>query len=219
VWSGARPIIAPISFGNDPVAWHIPAGPLFTAYQLYLVACLAAAVLVLGWLYQTSRSGTPMRARFGGLLVSGALFLGGGMYLGIASGGFGFSALPGEIVLVTGMLVMGWNVARYGALVSGETVAADFRAFAISTLTVVGLYGGLLLFVPRSIGWAEGERFLLLIVLTTHTLAEHAGALLDRVVFDPVAGSLRGRLRGLADRVVRNPDPATALVDVREDLS
>jgi hypothetical protein len=113
---------------------------------------------------------------------------------------------------------MGWNIARYGALINGQLLTSDFRAFTVATLTLVGLYAALLALVPAQYAWPEGTRLLLVAVLTTHALAEPASRVLDRWLFDPVAGSLRRRLRELADLAVRRPDPIETIVDVREEL-
>jgi hypothetical protein len=217
-WDDTFPLAPLVVFGSDPLAWHVPPTPLFAAYQVYLIACLVGAAGGLAWLFVSSPRGAPLRSRFGGLLASAVLFLLGGTYMGVASGGLGFSGLPGEVLLVIGMVIMGWNVARYGALLTGEAVAADFRAFFLSTLAVVLLYAALFTFVPRPASWPLGERLLLLIVLTTHALADHSSRIVDRVLFNREARSLRGRLRTLSDRVVRNPDPITALVEVREGV-
>src|SRR5439155_10359430 len=132
----------------------------------YLLISLSAAAGAIVWLHQTSAPNTPLRPRFGGLLASAALFLVGGAYMGVASATFGLSALPGEMLLIAGFVVMGWNIARYGALLNGEVVTADFRAFGLSTLAVVVLYAALLQLGPPAAGWPIGERRLLFIVLS-----------------------------------------------------
>ena len=67
-----------------------------------------------------------MGSAYGGVSAASALIgtLGGG-YLASASAVFGASALPGEILLVAGTAMLGWNVARYGALLSGEQSTRD----------------------------------------------------------------------------------------------
>jgi hypothetical protein len=217
-WSEAFQAPAPITIGDDPVTWHLPPGPLFAVYETYLLLTLGTPVGVLALLRRATPTGDPLRARLGGLLACSVVFLLGGTYIGVATAIFHATALPGEMLLVVGMVIMGWNIARYGALLSGEFVAADFRAFLISTVALVGLYTGLVLLVPAEHAWAEGARLLLLAVLTTHALADRSSALLDRVLFEPAAGALRQRLRTLADRAVRQPDSITALAEVREGL-
>ncbi|MCA1647690.1 MAG: hypothetical protein LC797_20245 [Chloroflexi bacterium] len=217
-WSEAFPAPAPITFGANPVTWHLPPGPLYGIYEVYLLLTLGLPVAVLALLMRTTPAGGPLRARFRGLLACAVIFLLGGAYIGVATAVFHASAVPGEMLLVGGMVLMGWNIARYGALLSGEFVAADLRAFIIATVALVGLYTGLVLLVPAEHAWAEGARLLILAVLTTHALADRSSAMLDQVLFEPAASALRRRLRFLADRAVRQPDSITALVEVREEL-
>jgi hypothetical protein len=217
-WSEASPMVPPFSVGPDPIAWHVPAGPLYAEYQIYLLATLAGAVGVLAWLRRLYPNGTPLHARFGGLLASGVLFLLGGGYLASASANLGASALPGEILLVAGTVMLGWNVARYGALLSGEVDAADFRAFSVSTLALVAFYVVLVLAVPVEHSWPEGARWLLLIVMTTHVLADPSSTIFDRLLFEPATSVLRLRLRQLANQTSRQPDAISALSVVRSDL-
>jgi hypothetical protein len=217
-WDGAYAAIPPVVIGPDPVAWHVPVGPVFVAYQVFLAGALSVAAAALAWLYRQSPRGDPLRARFGGWLVSAVLFLVGGVYMAIASAQLGLSGLPGEVLLIAGMLVMGMNVARYGALLSGEVVAADFRAFALSTLALLTLYAALFTLVPRPAGWTLGERLLLTILLTTHALADRSSRFFDELMFDPQARSLRARLRALADRAVRTQDRIAVLAEVRDAL-
>ena len=75
-------------------------------------------------------SGIPFTVQYS-FKIGAVVFLLGGAYIGVATAVFHASALPGEMLLVVGMVIMGWNIARYGALLSGEFVAADFRADCI----------------------------------------------------------------------------------------
>jgi len=91
-------------------------------------------------------------------------------------------------------------------------------AFAATMLAVVGLYGAIVVTLAPDYGWIERALPLLLLVMATHVLVDTRGHLLDRVLYVPLVGSLRGQLRELANRVVRQPDALSALTDVRETL-
>ena len=54
--------------------------------------------------------------------------------------------------------------------------------------------------------------------MTSHMLVDTRGHLLDRLLYAPLLGTLRGQLRDLGNRVVRQPDELTALADVRETV-
>ncbi len=217
-WEETFLSVAPVTVSDQIETWHIPTGVLYPGFEAYLLLCLLGAAACLTWLYRSSPAGTPLRRRFGWFLASAGLFLAGGAYIAVLTAVYRFTALPGEVLLIMGMLVLGWNIAHYGALVSGELVAADFRAFALATLTVVLFYAALLWLVPRDASWLIAERILLVVVVTTHLLASRSSPIMDRLLFEPGVRSMRGRLEMLAERVVRHPDPIAALVDVRDSL-
>jgi hypothetical protein len=199
---------------------QVPPGPLYAAYQAYVLVAPAAAIGVVALLWRSTLPGTPLRARFRWLLIAGVAFLLGGAYITTASRHFGYSVLPGQVLLSLGVITMAWNLARYGALLAGETVLADLLGFGAATAAVVALYGLVLLFVvPRDDAWLERLLPLLLLLMASHVAADRQNVVLDRLVFGATATTLRGRLRQLADRVVRQPDPVTALADVNESVS
>jgi hypothetical protein len=199
---------------------HVPPGPLFGVYQLYVIACLTTAAAVLALLWRASTPGTPLRARFRWLLISAVVFLACGAYITTASGLFGFSAVPGQVLLSAGLVIMAWNLARYGALLAGETVQADLVGFSLTMAAVVGGYGLLMLAVmPRDYAWLERLLPALLLLMASHVLADRQNVLLDRLLYGSTATALRARLRELADRVVRQPDATTALAEVHEGMT
>jgi hypothetical protein len=116
------------------------------------------------------------------------------------------------------MLILGWNMARYGALLTGEQVLSDFLAYAATSLAIVALYGGILLTLAPDYAWLERGLPLLLVIMTTHVVVDTRGHLLDRVLYAPLLSTLRGQLRELGNRVVRQPDELSALADVRETV-
>ena len=195
---------------------HVPAGPLFLSYQLFILVCLlwALANVIRSW----HGSPGPLRARFGWLTASASLFLLGGGWLVLGSGIFEMPGLPGQAMLIAGMVIMGWNLARYGALLAGEQVLSDFLAFAATMLAVVALYGLIVVTLAPDYTWIERGLPLLLLVMATHVVVDTRGHLLDRVLYLPGLGTMRGQLRDLANRVVRQPDQLSALVDVRETV-
>ena len=136
----------------------------------------------------------------------------------IGSGVYLLVGLPGQLLLVVGMLILGWNMARYGALLAGEQVLADFLGFAATLMAIVGVYGAILLTLAPDYAWLERGIPLLLVIMTTHVLVDTRGHLLDRVLYAPLLSTLRGQLRELGNRVVRQPDELTALADVRETV-
>lgn len=196
-----------------------PAGALFPAYQAFLLLCSGGAALTLAALWWLAPAGSPLRTRFRWLLCSAVTFLVAAGYLSVAGIGLGLSVLPGQLLLIAGMAIMGWNVARYGALLAGEVVTSDFLAFSLATLAVVALYGGvLLLLAPVSFPWLERVLPALLLIMASHVVAQRPIGPLDRLLYGRVVGTLRNQLRRLALGVGRQPDPVAALAEVREQV-
>jgi len=201
---------------NTENARHVPAGPLLPAYQVFVVVTLVWALANVARAAKTSPR--PVRARFSWLTASAALFLLGGAWLAIASGVYLRPGWPGQLLLIAAMIIMGWNLARYGALLASERVQSDFLAFAATMVGIVALYGVIVIVLAPDYGWIERGLPLLLLVMATHVAVDTRGHLLDRVLFLPGIGTLRGQLRDLSNRVVRQPDELSALVDVRETV-
>jgi hypothetical protein len=197
---------------------QIPRGPLLPAFQLFAVVCLIWSAINLVVLWRSSPPGSPLRARFAWLSATAFIFLIGGSWIVIGSGVYLLVGLPGQLLLVVGMLILGWNMARYGALLAGEQVLSDFLGFAATLLAIVGVYGAILLTLAPDYAWLERGIPLLLVIMTTHVLVDTRGHLLDRVLYAPLLSTLRGQLRELGNRVVRQPDELTALADVRETV-
>src|SRR5579859_471301 len=197
---------------------HIPAATWLPAFQVFALICLVWPAANLLGLWRTSPRGSPLRARFAWLCASAALFLLGGGWIVIGGGVFRLVGLPGQMLLVVAMLILGWNMARYGALVAGEQVLGDFMAYAATMAAIVIVYGGVMLTLAPDYGWIERGLPLLLLVMTTHVLVDTRGGLLQRVLYAPVVSSLSSQLRELGNRVVRQPDELTALADVRETV-
>jgi hypothetical protein len=211
---------APFTLGEDPAVGvrHIPAGELLPLFQVFALICLVWPAINLGMLWFASPRGSPLRSRFAWLTASAWMFLLGGAWVVIASGIFRLVGLPGQLLLVVGMLILGWNMARYGALVAGERVLSDFLAYAATMAAIVLVYGGVLLTLAPDYGWVERGLPLLLLVMTTHVLVDARGHLLQRLLYAPLVSSLSTQLRDLGNRVVRQPDELSALADVRETV-
>jgi hypothetical protein len=197
---------------------HHPRGPLLLAYWVFVLICLVWAAGNLGVLWRASPPGSPLRARFAWLSASAAIFLLGGAWIVIDSGVYLAAGLPGQALLIAGMVILGWNMARYGALLAGEQVLSDFLAYAATMLAIVAVYGAILLTLAPDYGRIERGLPLLMLIMTTHVLVDTRGHLLDRVIYAPLTGTLRGQLRELGNRVVRQPDEVSALAAVRDTV-
>ena len=117
------------------------------------------------------------------------------------------------------MLIVGWTIARYGALLAGEVVSGDAPAFAVSMGSLMLLYGlALALLLPFDASWPQRALPLLLLAVTTHVVVVRRGAFLDRLLYGRAGGALRSQLGALTERVARQPDTLSALADARETV-
>jgi hypothetical protein len=202
-----------------PEARHSPPGPLYPLYVVYVLVCAAWGMVNLISLWRSSARGTPLRTRFRWLVVAAVLFLLGAAYLGLAASDLAFSGLPGHVLLLAGMGIVGWTIARYGALVAGEVLTGDAIAFAFSTGALVLLYSlAMLVLLPRDAAWPQRALPLLLLAVTTHVVVVRRGPFLDRLLYGRAGGVLRAQLGALTERVVRQPDTLSALADARETV-
>jgi hypothetical protein len=218
-WSDPINLSGPLEVGTGGLP-HVPDGALFPIFRIYASVCVVVALASFWSARGASEPGTPLRARFDGLLGTSVLFLLGVLELVWVSTTWGTTGLPGHLLVILGMLLFGWNIARYGALLTGEVVRADVLAYALTTVGIIVVYGGLAaILVPREFDWLARLLPILLLIMATHVLAETRGNLLDRWLFEPVVATLRGQLRLQANRVVRQPDPVTALADVQQNLA
>lgn len=218
VWSLAAEVPNAVA-GGPALRRTTPQGTLFAAYETYLLLCSSGALAIFLRLWRMSASGSPLRARFGWLVGAALLFLLAGAALTAVGELFAFSGLPGHLMVVAGIAIMGWNVARYGALLAGEVVTQDFWAFAVSMTGLVAVYGAVLVALGSvEHAWLRRSVPLLVLLMGTHVLADTRSPLLERVLYGPVSGGLRWQLRSLAARVVRQPDLFTALAEVRETV-
>lgn len=219
VWSEAAEVAQSWGSTGPDLVRHTPRGAGYVIYELYLLISVVWAAVNLVVLWRSAAPHTPLRARFGWLVVAALLFLLSGAELTVGSSLFLTSGLPGHILLIAGLAIMGWNVARYGALVSGETVSTDFTAFALSIATILAIYTcALLIAGPLERPWIRRMIPLLLLVTATHVLVDRRNALLERILYGSEAGALRWRLRSLSARIARQPDFLTALTEVRETM-
>lgn len=218
-WSSGGALPGAAAGATGRASWHVPRGALYPAYQVYVLVCAGAAALILTRLRRLCAPGTPLHARFTWLLASAILFVLASLYLTIASSTYAYPSFPGELLLIAGILIMAWNIARYGALLAGEVVTADAVTFALSLLGVLVIYGALFVLVaPLDFAWIERGLPLLLVVVSTHALVDARSHVLDRLVYGPAMSALTGQLRALASRVARQPDAVSALAEVHEAL-
>src|ERR1043166_4720914 len=104
-----NPFIIGDSSGGLAGVRHVPGAAWLPPFQLFALLCLLWPALNLFGLWRTSPLGSPLRARFASLFASASMFLLGGAWIVIASGILRQMGLPGQLLLLIGMLILGWN--------------------------------------------------------------------------------------------------------------
>ena len=219
-WTGEAALVVAVAAGaagtagTGVVDWSTGAlGPLYPAFALLELLLVVVPIVVLDRARRAQPPGGSVRTRLLGLEVAGVLFgTGAGAAMAARAG-----SLPGvaaAALLAAGTLLMGWNVARYGALVSGQVLGPDAVAYAASIALILAVYGAVVaLLAPAvGVGWL-GLAALLLV--TTHVMAGNRSSWLDRALLGPVGG----RLIAIAESAARQPDALSALVEAQEGIA
>jgi hypothetical protein len=123
-----------------------------------------------------------------------------GLYLALGPRRFpSWPAFPADAVLGASVILLGYNVARYDALVEGRTIERDALYSLIGTGLVLGLYGLVLLGLLWS-GQASvlGVVLILVTALLSHALYDGGRSALDRLFYRGQRRRLRANLRALA---------------------
>jgi hypothetical protein len=205
---------AAASVGDAVVDWSTGGfGPWYPAFGALELLLVIASVAILDRARRAQPVVTPVRTRFLGLEVAGGLF-GVGACAAMATRAGLAPPAAAALLLAAGTLLMGWNVARYGALVSGRVLGRDALAYAVSIVLIVAVYGALaaVLAPGAGIGWSVLAALLL---LSTHVLAGNRTIWLDRALF----GRVGGELLAIAENAARQPDALSALVEAQERIA
>jgi hypothetical protein len=170
-------------------------------YPTVFVLLVVAPLISIGLLYRAGRGGgRPLAGQRGVLISATALALLGGLYL-TSSVWFALhvAILPGQVALALALILLGYGVARYNALVEGRSTRADFFYALAAILAVVAVY---LLVTYASYRVFEIPFavfiFVLMLVIVTHSLYEWGVTTLERLFFRRRYQQLRANLRAFA---------------------
>ncbi len=170
-------------------------------YPAVFVLLVLAPLISIELLYRAGRSGGRPLADQRGVLVSAtALALAGGLYL-TSSVWFSLrvAILPGQVTLALALILLGYGVARYNALVEGRSTRADFAYALVAILAVIAVYL-LVTYVSYRVFEIPFAVFIfvLMLVIVTHSLYEWGVTTLERLFFRRRYQQLRADLRAFA---------------------
>jgi GAF domain-containing protein len=158
-------------------------------------------LISIGLLYRAGRSdGRPLAGQRDVLVSATALALAGGLYL-TSSVWFSLrvAILPGQVALALALILLGYGVARYNALVEGRSTTADFAYALVAILAVIAVYL-LVTYVSYRVFEIPFAVFIfvLMLVIVTHSLYEWGVTTLERLFFRRRYQQLRADLRAFA---------------------
>jgi hypothetical protein len=191
-----------------------------TLYPLAFLLLILPPILSVAYLYKASREArSALRRQFGVLMLATILALLGGTYLTLSVWiGLDVALLPGQLVLAVALVLLGYGVARYNALVEGRSSRLDFAYGALAIAVVVSIYL-LVVYFSSLVFEIPFAAFILLLVLVilTHSLYEWGGSTLERLFYRRRVRQLRANLRAFA-RETGEHDLAHQLQDVLATL-
>lgn len=219
-YSGAK-----ITVGNGPGQENYNFGP----GMLYWTFIVFLGVAGLSGVWNISRGWREVRkqeAEFSSLdwklrilFIGGGLFLAGALYITLQtqlSPSFALWGTPGEIMLIVGLLLLGYAVAQYDMMVVGKNIQRDFTYTVTGVLVIntayvvlVGLAGGI---TPQSLFVVVG------LATTTHTLYDFGRERLDRLFFSQDEQQARSEAWAYATKLASTPVAAPQTVFMADKL-
>ncbi|MCC7355101.1 MAG: hypothetical protein IT330_15255 [Anaerolineae bacterium] len=175
------------------------AGPLYPLFVLFLGLVGFLSVLNLWQGRQQAR--TPLlRDRFTPLLAATVFACLGSMYTGLGVWlRLDLPTLPGDTAMAGGVVLLGYAVARYNALIEGRALERDFlyAAGAVGLLTIFYLLGTMLLYQKGHVSFLT-LILVVVIAVSSHSLYDGVRATLDWLFYHGRFRQLRANLRGFA---------------------
>ncbi len=172
------------------------------AYPLFLMVLLLVSALALVnlWNVRQQTRGTPVAPSFTTFFAAAALASVGAIYSGFGTWlRLDVPTLPADILYGATILLVGYAVARYSALLEGRPMERDF----LNALLVVGSFTAFYVLVALGL-YLGGQVSFVALVLTiigtiaAYSLLEGVRIALDRVFYQSQFQRLRANLRALA---------------------
>jgi hypothetical protein len=195
------------------------AGPLYPFFALYHIAVPALALYNL-WLGRRQAKSGLLRKQFALLGWTVALAIFSGLYNAVSVWfALGTPTLISSLSLGAGVVLLGYAVARYNALVEGRAIGIDFLYTALAMVLVVGAYL-VAAFLSDLIFGVPFIAFVLVIMLAivSHSLYDWGRTFLDRLFYRRQHRELRANLRDFVRRATPDQDIQESLQAILQTL-
>jgi hypothetical protein len=185
---------APRLFLSDSVT-----GPIYVLVPLFILFAVSVSVIVLGHGRRQAFSAT-LQEQFTIFLLATLIAGGGALFIVVGSSmNFDLPIFPGDALVAIGVIMLGYVVAKYNAMIEGRRVERDFpyTVIAVGSLTAFYVLVALVLYFNRQIS------FLTLILtmvgaLSFNALYDGVRVALDRLFYRGQFEKLRANLRAFA---------------------
>jgi len=197
IWVQANTPLFLVSALGDPLYVNtLKAGALYPLFALCLLLYTAMSIMNLSG--SAHSAGVEIsRTQFRTLLIA-TLFAGFAAPISVLSSAMG---IPIPMVLVSGLLsisvvLMGFGVANYSALMEGRTIRRDFYFNALSIFLIIVVYSliSILIVSIYQVNFSIIV-FVIILVITTHSLIDAGRGRFDRMIFQRERGQIRSDLR------------------------
>ncbi len=194
-------------------------GPLYPFFALYAVAVPALSVYNLRLGGRQARS-PVIRKQFAILQWAALLAVFGAVYNALTVWFMlGTPTLISSLSLGAGVVLLGYAVARYNALIEGRAIGLDFVYTSVAMVLVIGAYL-LAAFVSDLIFGVPLIAFVFIIMLAiaSHSLYDWARTFLDRLFYRRQYRELRSNLREFVRGVTPDHDIQESLPAILQTL-
>jgi hypothetical protein len=182
-------------------------GPLFPLFGLFLIAVPALALSNLRLSWKRAQSSTLQRQLTLLLWATSLAILGGG-YANLSTWlGLDTPTLVNALSLGTGVILLGYGIARYNALIEGRAIGRDFLYTFVAVGLVTGFYL-LVTFISYIVYDVPYIAFIFVIIMAivSHSLYDWARTYLDQIFYRRQYHEVRANLRDFAREAALGPD-------------
>jgi hypothetical protein len=152
------------------------------------------------WQGRRQSPNRPLRHQFTLLLIASMFAALAGLYFSLGVWlQLDLPTLPGDAVLAAGVILLGYGVARYNALLEVRTIKRDFlyATLAITILTVFYYLGTLILYFGGHVSFLS-LMLVIAVAISSHALYDGVRIALDRIFYREQFRQLRANLQALA---------------------
>lgn len=192
-------VIYPLPDGFRVYSSGKGAGWLYPFFALFVIVTLLLSLFLLYRLWRHERR-RHLKSQLATLAWATALTIPSGLYLSLGTWfRLNTPTLVGDMLLAVSVILLGYAVAKWNALVEGRVIELDF----LYTLLIIGLVAGVYFLMTPLLFGAQGLSIINALVLVALAILSHftydgVRTFLDRLFYQRQFQELRANLRSFA---------------------